>query len=349
MNLLVVTVLTAMAFVLSALLTRLCLSPGSVVFVLDYPNDRSLHDRPVPRNGGLAILIAIIIIGLASDFFRPVQGYAGIMSGILIVAAVSFLDDRYSVPPIYRLTAHMLAAAAILYSGFIPHRFEAPGTIMDLSYPVGVSLSVLFIVWMINLYNFMDGMDGFAGGMAVFGFGIFAIMGWTAGHDAFLAVSLIIAAASAGFLFFNFPPARIFMGDVGSSTLGLLAATLSLWGARDGIFPFWIALLVFSPFIVDATVTLFRRLLRGDKIWQAHKTHFYQRLVQAGWGHRKTVLWEYVLMAACAGSAIWVVRQTETVQWWTIGFWTMVYALLIAMVRRLEAGNLRTRKEDHRA
>jgi len=173
--------------------------------------------------------------------------------------------------------------------------------------------------------------------MAIFGFGAFAVLGWSAGHWLFMNLNLIVASAAAGFLLFNFPPARIFMGDVGSSTLGLLVAAFSLWGVNDGVFSFWVTLLVFSPFIVDATTTLIRRLLRGEKVWQAHKTHFYQQLVQAGWGHRKTVLWEYVLMAACAGSAIWAARQTETVQWWTIGFWTVVYALLIAMVCRLEA------------
>jgi len=178
-------------------------------------------------------------------------------------------------------------------------------------------------------------MDGFAGGMAAFGFGTFAVMGWTAGHDAFLAVSLIIAAASAGFLFFNFPPARIFMGDVGSSTLGLLAATLSLWGVRDGIFPFWIAFLVFSPFIVDATVTLFRRLLRGDKIWQAHKTHFYQRLVQAGWGHRKTVLFEYAIMLGCAVTSLWSLRAPAQIQLAAFSGWAVAYLLFFFWVGRL--------------
>ena len=94
------------------------------------------------------------------------------------------------------------------------------------------------------------------------------------------------------------------MGDVGSSTLGLLAAAFSLWGARDGVFPFWVAILVFSPFIADASVTLVRRLLRGEKIWQAHKTHYYQKLVQAGWGHRKTVLVEYAIMIGCGITAL---------------------------------------------
>jgi UDP-N-acetylmuramyl pentapeptide phosphotransferase/UDP-N-acetylglucosamine-1-phosphate transferase len=344
--------LAAAAILISMLLTQRFCDPASRFHVLDQPNDRSLHTHPTPRSGGLAILSAVYLCGIASIYWldrSPDFSYGWIGGASLLVAGVSYIDDRLTLPTGLRFIVHTLAAVLIALGGFVINHLEFPGLELSLPYWIGVIFTLLFVVWMLNLYNFMDGMDGFAGGMAVFGFGTFAVMGWTAGHDAFLAVSLIIAAASAGFLFFNFPPARIFMGDVGSSTLGLLAATLSLWGARDGIFPFWIAFLVFSPFIVDATVTLFRRLLRGDKIWQAHKTHFYQRLVQAGWGHRKTVLWEYVLMAACAGSAIWVVRQTETVQWWTIGFWAVVYALLIAMARRLEAGNLRTRKEDRRA
>jgi UDP-N-acetylmuramyl pentapeptide phosphotransferase/UDP-N-acetylglucosamine-1-phosphate transferase len=146
-----------------------------------------------------------------------------------------------------------------------------------------------------------------------------------AGHDLFLIVNLIVAAASAGFLFFNFPPARIFMGDIGSSTLGLLAATLSLWGARDGVFPFWIVLLVFSPFIVDATVTLVRRLFRGEKVWQAHKSHYYQKLVQAGWGHRRTVLLEYGIMLGCAITAVWSAQATPLAQVLAIAAWSMFY------------------------
>ncbi len=344
MSSLFIIILAAAAFSISAWFTRRFCNPGSVVYILDHPNERSLHDRPVPRGGGLAILIAIIVCSAAVALFHSIYVLAGIASGILIVATVSFFDDRYSVPPLYRLIAHMLAAAVILYGGFSLQKLEIPGVSWHWSYAVGALFSVLFTVWMINLYNFMDGMDGFAGGMALFGFGAFAAMGWMAGHEIFFVISLIVAAASTGFLVFNFPPARIFMGDIGSSALGFLAAVFSLWGAKDGVFQFWIAVLVFSPFIVDATATLIRRLVRHEKVWQAHKTHYYQKLVQAGWGHRKTVLWEYALMAACAGSAIWVVRQTETVQWWTIGFWTMVYALLIAMVRRLEAGNLRDRK-----
>ncbi len=342
MNLLIVVVMAVAALAISTLFTRRFCHPDSVVYILDHPNERSLHDRPVPRGGGLAILIALGVCGAAAAFFYPARGLAGMGLAVLIVAVVSFIDDRHSVTPAGRLVAHVAASAAIVYSGYFLHGLEIPG--MSWNWPpiAGAMLSAVFIVWMINLYNFMDGMDGFAGGMAVFGFGTFAVMGWTAGHDAFLAVSLIIAAASAGFLFFNFPPARIFMGDVGSSTLGLLAATLSLWGARDGVFPFWIALLVFSPFIVDATVTLFRRLLRGDKIWQAHKTHFYQRLVQAGWGHRKTVLFEYAIMLGCAVTSLWSTRASIYIQVGIVAGWTAVYLGFFSWVSRLPTRDNKT-------
>jgi UDP-N-acetylmuramyl pentapeptide phosphotransferase/UDP-N-acetylglucosamine-1-phosphate transferase len=335
MSLLIIVIMAATALAISTVFTYRFCRPDSVVYILDHPNERSLHDRPVPRGGGLAILIAIGVCGAAMALIYPARGIEGIGLGVLIVAVVSYIDDRHSITAAGRFAAHVVAAVVIIYSGFFIHELEIPS--MNWGWPpiAGAVLSAAFIVWMINLYNFMDGMDGFAGGMAVIGFGTFAFMGWTAGHDAFLAASLIIAAASAGFLFFNFPPARIFMGDVGSSTLGFLAAAFSLWGVRDGIFPFWIAFLVFSPFIVDATITLFRRLLRGDKIWQAHKTHYYQRLVQAGWGHRRTVLVEYAIMLGCAITSLWSMRASVQIQLTVFTGWAVAYLLFFFWVGRL--------------
>lgn len=311
----ILAILAVAAFAVSAWFTYQFSSPDSVVYMLDRPNERSLHDRPVPRGGGVAIIIAVVVCGATAVFFSPARDLIVIASGMLVVAIVSFLDDRYSVLPFYRLVAHAAAAVAMLYGGFILQRLEIPGVSWAWPYAVGAVFSTLFTVWMINLYNFMDGLDGFAGGMAMFGFGAFAVMGWMAGHDTFFIVSLIIAAASAGFLSFNFPPARIFMGDVGSSTLGLLVAALSLWGARDGIFPVWIAVLVFSPFIIDATVTLCRRQLRGERVWHAHREHYYQRLVRMGWGHRKTVLVEYAFMATCGLLALVLRGAAADIQW----------------------------------
>ena len=127
------------------------------------------------------------------------------------------------------------------------------------------------------------------------------------------------------------------MGDAGSSLLGFLAAGLSLWASAAGIFPLWIAVLVFSPFIVDATVTLGRRLWRRERVWEAHKSHCYQRLVQLGWGHRKTVLWEYFLMMLCSVSAVLALYIEPTQQWWLLTSWIIVYDILIALVNWLEA------------
>jgi len=193
---------------------------------------------------------------------------------------------------------------------------------------------LLFVTWAINLYNFMDGMDGFAGGMAVIGFSTLAWLGRV--DEPFMNVCLIVAAANAGFLIHNFPPAKIFMGDTGSTALGFLVAACSLWGSKSGLFPFWVAILVFSPFIVDATATLLRRLLRGERVWEAHRTHYYQRLVLLGWGHRRTVLAEYGLMLACAGSAVVAVHLPPAGQWVLIVGWIVIYSFLMWGVGRLE-------------
>lgn len=337
----------ALTFLLSCLLTWVLCKPGSRFYVLDHPNERSLHTRPTPRSGGLAILSAASLgVTLGSFWFGfPVFMYwIGLATALM--AIVSYWDDRHGILVWQRFSIHLFAAGlVILGTGFSLRILELPGVAWELSYQFGLAFALVFLVWMANLYNFMDGMDGFAGGMTVFGFGTFAIFGMFAEQPLFATFNLVVAAAASGFLIFNFPPARIFMGDIGSSTLGLLVAGFSLWGTRDGIFPLWIALLVFSPFIVDATVTLIRRLFQGEKVWQAHKTHYYQRLVQLGWGHRKTVLWEYALMASCAVSAIWTVRQTEAVQWVVIGFWIIAYVALIAMVHRLEMKNSQLRMD----
>lgn len=135
---------------------------------------------------------------------------------------------------------------------------------------------------------------------------------------------------------FNFPPARIFMGDLGSSTLGLMAASLGLWADHTGLFPLWVAVLVFSPFIVDATVTLARRIVRGERVWVAHKTHYYQRVVELGWGHRRTVLWEYVAMLGAGASAVAAVGASPPVQWAILVSWGAAYVIMGALVARLQ-------------
>jgi UDP-N-acetylmuramyl pentapeptide phosphotransferase/UDP-N-acetylglucosamine-1-phosphate transferase len=332
MDWLIIGLLAMGAFSVSIILSQQFSRSDSSVYILDYPNERSLHDRPISRSGGLAILASIIIFGSLVAYYYPSWVLIGPVMGMLVVAIVSFFDDRFSVSPRYRLAAHVVASLAVIISGVFLYRLEFPGFAWELPPAAGMAISFLFVVWMINLYNFMDGMDGFAGGMSVFGFGAFAVLGWLANEYSFFAISLIITMASAGFLILNFPPARIFMGDAGSSTLGFLAAVLSLWGSQSGIFQFWIALLIFSPFLVDATVTLIRRLLQGEVLWTPHNTHYYQKLVQAGWGHRKTVLVEYAIMFGCIITGLYCVQASITAQTAALTVWALFYIISCVLV-----------------
>ncbi len=326
-----------LAFALAWALTRYLCTPGARLSVLDYPNERSLHTRPRPRTGGLAILAVIYgALTAVALTWPPTLMLAALAAGGLAVATISFLDDRMGVSPAARMLVHVGAALLLVVSGFALTGVNLPGLRLGWSGVIGAPLAVLFVVWMVNLYNFMDGMDGLAGGMAAIGFISLALFGMNAGNVPFAVISLSIAAAAAGFLVCNFPPARIFMGDVGSSLLGFLAAALALWGERDGVVPLWATLLIFSPFIVDASVTLLHRARRGEKIWRAHNRHYYQRLAQLGWGHKKTVLWEYALMLVCAASALWAVPQTPPVSWFILSFWALCYLLLMLGVSRLE-------------
>ena len=189
---------------------------------------------------------------------------------------------------------------------------------------------------MANLYNFMDGMDGFAGGMTVIGFGLLGYLGWQAHHPVISVIATLQSAAAAGFLVHNFPPAKIFMGDVGSVSTGFLAAALIVLGCRDGVFDLWVPLIVFSPFILDATVTLARRAFHHEKVWEAHRDHYYQRLVLSGWGHRRTVLAEYGVMALCGGLALFYQYASEAWRLVVLGAWGIVFLYFALAVRGLE-------------
>jgi len=240
---------------------------------------------------------------------------------VLLLFAVSLLDDIRGLPVRQRLLAHLAAAALLVAgSGLLARQ------------PLLAVPLVLLVVWMTNLYNFMDGSDGLAGGMALFGFAMYGIASWMQGNEAWAMLNLAIAAAALGFLRYNFPPARIFMGDAGSIPLGFLAAAMGLLGWQSGHWAAWFPLLVFSPFIVDATVTLAKRTLRGARITEAHREHYYQRAIRSGWGHRKVALAEYVLMATAGLSALLALRQAFPV--WLLLGWGAVYA---GMMLALEA------------
>lgn len=322
----------------SAGLTWLLLSSRIKCYLMDHPNQRSLHDFPKPRIGGIGICAGVLLAFVAMTMSRielP-EAFVYVAGGAVIVLVISFVDDLRSLSVAIRIPFHFLAAGTLVVAGLSLQKISVGGIALGLPYTVGAIVSVLYVVWMVNLYNFMDGMDGFAGGMGFIGFGVLALAAADAGSVIIAATSVSIAGAALGFLLFNFPPARVFMGDVGSSTLGFLAAGLSLWADREQIVPLWISVLIFSPFIADATVTLFRRAINKERVWHAHRKHYYQKLVRLGWGHRKTVISEYMLMLGCGASAYLALGLESTGQWIVLTFWVTAYAVLMLSIHRLE-------------
>src|SRR5580698_8889363 len=205
--------------------------------LLDIPNDRSLHTGATPRSGGLGILAGLLAGYVVAANVLSLPGQGWVLVALLLTAGVSFADDIWRLPPLLRFLVHLAAAAALVFpGGYAVTAIALPG--LDWHAPVWLleTFSVLFIIWMVNLYNFMDGMDGFAGGMACFGFATLALLGALTGSPLYTLAALLVCAAAAGFLPFNFPPAKLFMGDVGSGSLGLLVAVFLLWADRAGLF-----------------------------------------------------------------------------------------------------------------
>ncbi|MFM0737761.1 glycosyltransferase family 4 protein [Paraburkholderia xenovorans] len=283
----------------------------------DIPNDRSLHVVPTPRVGGWGIVpVAVAATLLLADSLW----YAAL--GTVFLSAISQIDDRRGLPARVRFTAHLIAVIGLV----VLFPANAPWWVL-------VILAFLMI-WLVNLYNFMDGADGLAGGMALFGFAGYAAGALISDHPLSELVwsATAISGAALGFLLFNFHPARIFLGDAGSISLGFLAGALGYWGWRGGVWPVWFPIFVFAPFICDASITLARRLLRGEKFWQAHREHYYQRMVRSGIGHARTALIWYALMVAGIIFAVGALGRSAILQSCVLAVWIAVLSVAGALV-----------------
>jgi len=263
----------AVSLALTAFLRRYALSRN----LMDIPNARSSHSMPTPRGGGVAIvvtfLLALAMSGLAG--YVPVNLCLALGGAGVMVAIVGFMDDHGHIAARWRLLAHFAAAAWLLYwLGGMP-RLSLFGISIEPGV-VGSTFGLLYLVWMLNLYNFMDGIDGIASVQAITvslgGCLLFVLTD----HAAASWAPLLLALCVAGFLWWNFPPARIFMGDAGSGFLGVVLGGLSLYAASLDSQLFWSWVILMGVFVVDATYTLLRRLLRGDKVYEAHRSHAYQ-------------------------------------------------------------------------
>jgi Fuc2NAc and GlcNAc transferase len=271
---------------LSSILTGKVRSYARRRSILDVPNHRSLHGRAVPRGGGLAF-VATGLLGLPALWFLfPADATLWMaLLGSLPVALAGWLDDRRSLSPTVRFLVHGLAGGwAVVALGGLSTVRAGP---LELHLGVaGYLVAWLFVVWLINLYNFMDGIDGLAAGQAVLVGTVAAILAALAGKPALAWSAALVAAGCAGFLRWNLPPALVFMGDVGSGFLGYVFAVLALYSETAGGPPLLAWLLLLGVFLVDATATLFRRMLAGEQWYQAHRSHAYQRAVQLGYSHR---------------------------------------------------------------
>lgn len=259
--------------------------------LMDIPNERSSHTVPTPRGGGVAIVVSFLLALMALcglGLLSPTTLYSLLGSGLL-VAFIGFADDHGHIAAKWRLLGHFLAAIwALFWLGGSPF-VTLFDTTVDLGW-FGDILFVLYLVWMLNLYNFMDGIDGLASAEAisvclgmflVYWFGVSLELAWG---------PLALVAAVAGFLWWNYPPAKIFMGDAGSGFLGVILGAMSIEAASESPELLWSWLIMLGVFVVDATWTLIRRLLRGEKVYEAHCSHGYQYASRKHRSHKKVVL-----------------------------------------------------------
>jgi Fuc2NAc and GlcNAc transferase len=322
------------SWLLTGSLRRYALSKN----LIDTPNERSSHTAPTPRGGGVAIVVAFLAVltvltRLDLLSFSEYLAFAG--SG-LTVAVTGFLDDHGHIAARWRLLVHFAAAAWGLYwLGGVP-AIAVFGHSLDLGWLGYIGIAI-YIVWLLNLYNFMDGIDGIAGIEAITVCCSGALMAWLVAPDSNLWIfPLLLAAAVLGFLFWNFPPARIFMGDAGSGFLGIILALLSLQAASVEPRLLWVWLILLGVFIIDATVTLCRRVWRGEKFYEAHRSHAYQYASRAVGSHRP------VTLATGAINICWLMPVAGLVALEKldgIAGLALAYLPLVLLAYRLKAGD----------
>jgi Fuc2NAc and GlcNAc transferase len=322
----------ALSWCLTALARRHALATA----LLDHPNERSSHSVATPRGGGVAIVASFLLLTLGLGFTGQIERSLAIaiVGAGLLVAGLGYADDRKPLPARWRFLGHAAAAAWVLaWMGPVP-AMPLLGVIVDLGW-AGPALCGLFLLWMINLFNFMDGIDGIASVEAITVTLGGALLWWLTGTGGGVVLAPVFAACVAGFLLWNFPPARIFMGDAGSGFLGLIVALLALWCGQATPALFWSWFILLGCFMVDATTTLLRRVRRGDKFHQAHRSHAYQHASRLLGGHLP------VTLACGAINLIWLLPvATAVALGWLDGVAGVgvAYAPLVWLAYHFKAG-----------
>jgi Fuc2NAc and GlcNAc transferase len=308
--------------------------------VMDHPTTRSSHVQPTPRGGGIGFVVAYMgaVLALYGAGLLAFDLMLALVGAGTAVSAIGFVDDHRHVAARYRFLVHVIAAVWLTFWLGLPLPSQAFGA--PISWPdwVSVVLVVLYVLWIVNLYNFMDGIDGLASLEAVtVGLGA-ALLAYLASPTEGLWIPpLFLAAAVAGFLAFNLPPARIFMGDVGSGFLGVSLAALAVdWLSRAPLL-FWSATILLGAFVVDATVTLLRRMARGERVYDAHRSHAYQHAARR-FGHKAVTYAVGLVNVVWLLPIAWLVSSSRVPV--TVGL-IAAYAPLAAAAAYFEAGRQR--------
>ena len=307
--------------------------------LMDIPNGRSSHSVPTPRGGGVSIVVTFLLglALLAAEQQLAISSVLAFAGAGGLIAIIGFMDDHGHIAARWRLLGHFAAAAWALFwiGGLAP--LNILGVTLDLGL-IGNILAAFYLVWMLNLYNFMDGIDGIASVEAVCACLGACTIYMICGFNELIGLPLLLAAAVAGFLFWNFPPAKIFMGDAGSGFLGVVLGLLSLQAAWVSPQLFWVWLILLGVFIVDATYTLIRRMVRGDKVYEAHRSHAYQ-FASRRFGHLR-VTWAVGVINVfwLLPIAMWV-ALTGNEGWLGI---CVAYAPLVVLAVKFKAGELET-------
>jgi UDP-N-acetylmuramyl pentapeptide phosphotransferase/UDP-N-acetylglucosamine-1-phosphate transferase len=276
--------------------------------LLDVPNERSSHSSPTPRGGGIAIVILVLAAVTTAAVLRFPAFSLRITATMVLtsaaIALVGFWDDVRSLPARVRLLTQIVAATvATVVIGAIDTIALAAAASIDVMW-LAVPLTVTWIVGLTNAYNFMDGIDGIAGSQALIAALAWATIGWLSGNALLVVAGIAVAGSAAGFLFHNWPPARIFMGDVGSGFLGFTFAVLMIVAARTEPRAVVAGVLFVWPFVFDTVFTFFKRLYRQENVFEAHRSHLYQRLVIGGATHKAVTTIYAIASSICALAGI---------------------------------------------
>lgn len=321
--------------------------------LLDIPGTRSSHKAPTPTMGGLAIVVAFFLGAIFAGLFAPhwetPRWLRWFLGAVAMVALVGVVDDFRKLPVLFRLFSYGIAAGMATAGGIRIGGIDIPllGTIEFgiLEIPI----TILWIMAVVSFYNFMDGIDGLAVGVGVIVTGFLAYIAWEVGNPDILILTLVLGGSCLGFTRYNFPPAKIFMGDVGSTFIGFTLAVLALIGNQSeetGHIPFLVPVLLLGTFLFDTIVTLGRRILSREKWYLSHREHYYQKMTNLGFSHLQITLGECGMTFLLGVSALLYIRTNQVLAFSILIMWLIFLAGLITLITFLEKKTTRDKEKN---